>query len=242
MSLPEDITRFLNVMAETERTKPVSGAKKAMLSFVTISRQAGAGGHTLAQTLIRRMAQETDPLFQSWQICDQQLCEMLLQDGHLNVSLQSLLAEEYRSQIQELVGELFSKQPSQYLIMREMFETIRSLAAIGKVIIVGRGGSQVTKKLETGVHVRLAAPETVRVQRMMRLLGQSEAEARAAVYKQDQDRARLLKSFFQLDINDPLLYDAVWNTSTVPFEVIAEAIVSLIKHRIGLQDPTQAPG
>ena len=50
--------------------------------------------------------------------------------------------------------------------------------------------------------------------------------------KQDHDRLRLIKSFFAADIDDPLLYDAVWNTGTVPVEAIAEAVVSIIKHRL----------
>ena len=50
--------------------------------------------------------------------------------------------------------------------------------------------------------------------------------------KQDHDRARLLKSYFQVDIDDPLQYDVVWNTGAVSFDVIAEPIIGLIKQRV----------
>jgi cytidylate kinase len=172
-------------------------------------------------------------LFQGWQVCDQRLCEMLVQDSKLQVSMQSLLAEEYHSQIQTFIAGLLGGQADQNLVMRKLFETIRSLARVGKVIIVGRAGSQVTRELPLGVHVRLVAPETLRIRRMSQLLGKSGDEAKRATHQQDSDRARLLKSFFYADIDDPLLYDCVWNTGLAPFEAIAEAIIALLKQRVG---------
>ncbi len=232
MTSAVDIQRFLDAMSEVERSW-TQGATRGSLPFITISRQSGAGGHSLSDTLIRLMEQEKDKeLFQGWQIFDQRLCEILAQDSKLEVSMQSLLSEEYRSQIQEFVLGLFGRQSDQYLVAKKMFETIRSLATVGKVIIVGRGGSQVTRKLELGVHVRLAAPETLRIQHMMKRLHQSEEEARRMVHKQDEDRARLLKSHFQVNIDDPLLYDVTWNTGTVAFDAVAEAIVVLVKQRM----------
>jgi cytidylate kinase len=228
-----DITRFLEALSRVEQIEslPHGGPRRA-LPFVTISRQAGAGGHTLADTLLKLMAQQEDTaLFQGWQILDQQLCGILLQDDRLDVSMQSLLSEEYRSQVRDFVRGLLA-QPDQHVAIRRMFEVIRSLASVGKVIIVGRAGSHVTKRLELGVHTRLVAPEYLRIRRMMKLLNQDEDEARRTVRRQDSDRARLLKSYFQVDIDDPLQYDVVWNTGGASFAVIANSIISLIKQRV----------
>lgn len=233
MNQPDDIKKFMDAMFKVERGKPVRRGSSRALPFVTISRAAGAGGHTLAETLAKVMEQEQDTgLFRGWQVLDRTLCEILLQDSGLDVSMRSLLAEEYRSQIQEFVLGLFGHGTDQYLVIKKMFETIRSLATVGKVIIVGRGGSQAARKLELGVHVRLVAPEPLRVQRMVQLLGRSEEETKRIIHKQDQDRARLLKSHFRADIDDPLLYDAVYNTGVVSFEAIAHAIIAIIKQRV----------
>jgi cytidylate kinase len=233
MNPTTDITRFLDALSRAEQIESLPhGGPRGALPFVTISRQGGAGGHTLAETLIKLMErQENKTLFQGWQILDRQLCELLLQDNRLDVSMQSLLSEEYRSQVREFVRGLLG-QPDQHVAIRKMFEIIRSLASVGKVIIVGRGGSHVTKQLELGVHVRLVAPEYLRIRRMMKLLNQDEDEARRMVRKQDSDRARLLKSYFQVDIDDPLQYHVVWNTGGASFEVIAESIIGLVKQRV----------
>ncbi len=232
MTTSDDVKRFLMAISDPAGSQFLRSGKKRAVPFVTISRQTGAGGHTLAETLLKVMEREAETgLFRGWQICDQQLCEKLCQDAHLTVSMQSLLSEEYRSQIEQFIFGLFGTQTDQYLVIKKLFETIRAMAVLGKVIIVGRGGSQVTKGLDQGVHVRLAAPEPIRVRRMQKLLGQSEEAARQTVHKQDRDRARLVKTYFHADIDDPLLYDVTWNTGAASFEAIAEAIVSVIKHR-----------
>ena len=58
-----------------------------------------------------------------------------------------------------------------------------------------------------------------------------ERKAAELMGKADNGRARLLKRHFRVDIDDPLLYDAVWNTGVVSFEAIAESIVALLKER-----------
>ena len=241
MNPSTDITRFLDALSKAEHIETLPhGGPRGTAPFVTISRQAGAGGHSLAEALLRLMERQEDKsLFQGWQILDQQLCEILLQDSFLDVSLQSLLSEEYRSQVREFVRSLLGQQ-DQHLAIRKMFEVIRSVAAVGKVIIVGRAGSHITKRLELGVHARLVAPEPLRVRRMMKLLNQDEEESRKVVRKQDHDRIRLLKAYFQVDIDDPLQYDVIWNTGAVSFEVIAESIIGLIRQR--LQDWRLAAG
>jgi cytidylate kinase len=233
MSSTNDVRRFLDAITEAERYLSYQGSERRALPFITISRQAGAGGHTLAEALLRVMEHKQDTsLFGGWQICDQQLCEMFSQDPRLAASMQSLLTEEYRSQIEQFITSLLGTQTDQNLVYKEMFEMIRWLASVGKFIIVGRGGSQVTRGIGLGVHVRLVAPESIRVQRMKMRLGKSEEEALQIVHKQDRERARLVRTYFHADIDDPLLYDVTWNTSTVAFEAIAEAIVCIIKERV----------
>ncbi len=234
MNPTTDITRFLDALSRAEEAETThhGGVFRGRLPFVTLSRQAGAGGHSLAEVLLKLLQKQEDPqIFHGWQILDQQLCDILLQDQRLDVSMQSLLSEEYRSQMRDFVRSVLGQQ-DQHATIRRMFEVIRSLAAVGKVIIVGRGGTQVTKRLELGVHMRLVAPEHQRVRRMMKLLNQDEDAARRSMRKQDHDRVRLLKSYFQIDIDDPLQYDAIWNTGGVSFEVIAESIVALLRQRV----------
>lgn len=226
----EDIQGFLDAVAYRE-VHPRPPGRRAYHPFVTISRQTGAGGHTLARVLLQEMRKEDDPLFQGWQMFDRELAEKLLEDPKLHVSMQSLLTEEYPSEIEDVIFSLLGDETPRYVVVKKLFEAIRTLATLGRVIIVGRAGMCVTKGMPDGIHLRLVASEATRVKRMMGLLQVGEKEARETVYKQDRDRARLVRDYFSRDIHDPLLYDATWNTDTVSFEAIAASVIALIKLR-----------
>ena len=233
-----DIRGFLDAVAYRE-AHPRPPGRSAYRPFVTVSRQTGAGGHTLARVLLQAMDKEDDPLFQGWQVFDRELCEKLMEDPKLRVSTQSLLTEEYRSEIEDTIFSILGGETPRYAVVKKLFETIRTFATLGRVIIVGRAGMCVTRGLPDGVHLRLVASEATRVKRMMGLLQVSEKEARETVYKQDRDRARLVRDHFSRDIHDPLLYDVTWNTETVSFEAIAAPVIALIKHQAHAE-PTAA--
>jgi cytidylate kinase len=198
--------------------------------FITISREAGAGAHTLAHALLERFERENAPLFRGWQIIDRDLCERVAGDYNLRASVQSLVGEEYRSQIEDAILTMLGQTPRD-VVMRRIFETIRTLGSVGKVIIVGRCGMCVTRDLPGALHLRLVASESSRTARMMRLLKIPQARAKQVVENHDRDRARLVSRYFMRSIDDPLLYDAIWNTDATPIAAIAEAAVALLRYR-----------
>ena len=201
--------------------------------FVTISREAGAGGHRLAETLLKQMqAHERIPLFRGWQMMDQALCRGILENPKLKVSLDAVLTEDLHSEVEDIVNSLLGGFTPQAQVMIEVFKTIRTLATFGKVIIVGHGGVCLTRELPNGIHVRLVAALPNRVRRISELFHLSEREAQEMVEKSDRSRARLLKTHFSKDIDDPLLYDVTWNTDSVSMEEISSYIVDLIESRV----------
>lgn len=232
MSELEKVRSFLDSMTYREEREGREAAAKGIYPFVTISRQTGAGGHTLAEALVAEMEKERGhSLFAGWQILDQELCKKIAEDPELKISMASLLSEEYRSEIEDMIDELTGLWSPQYKIIRKMFEMIRAFATFGKVIIVGRGGSCLTRGLPLGIHVRLVASLPSRIQRMMRLLNLPEKKAREVVGEQDRSRRKLLKDYFNRDIEDPLLYDVIWNTDTVPIPEIARTLVGLVREK-----------
>ena len=232
MSTVTDFEAYLSAMAKASYQQPHTTVANAGLPFVTISRQAGAGGKTLAQALLQAMATEQDSdLFQGWQIFDRQLCEELFKRKHLQDSLQSLLGEQYHTKVSEFVlGLLGQHTPQDTVIMRQS-EIIRSLATVGKVIIVGRAASQATKGLTEGINMRLVAPDSNRIKRIMAMYDKNEKDAQKIIQEQDEARARLLKDHYQVAIDDPLLYDVTWNTGAVSVEAIAMATIAAIKQQ-----------
>lgn len=230
MSPVNPIERFLHGHAYGPKG---SGDPSSMVRpFVTISRQAGAGGHSLANVLINRFHEQPDKeLFGDWEMFDQKLVAMVADDPGLRVSVEALLDEEYRRATDDFFRQLFTATTHQDIVMDRVFRLVRVLAEVGKAVIVGRAGSEVTRGLGPSVAVRLVAPEETRVEWMMKIHDVDEKKATDLIDKSDNGRARLLKRHFRVDIDDPLLYDAVFNTATVSFENISDAIISMLRER-----------
>lgn len=202
------------------------------LPFITISRQAGAGGHLLSYIILTELLKcRGADVFQGWHVFDKALCEAVAGNPTIQADMESLVAEEYRSEFRDFIESLFTGQSKQYVINKMTFKVVRILALIGKVIIVGRGGSLVTADMPQGIHIRLVAPEAQRIVWMMKRFKLRKEQARETVAKQDADRRKLIKLFFHRDIADPLLYDVVWNTGRTDLDMIARNAIDLIRQR-----------
>lgn len=197
--------------------------------FVTISRQSGAGGHTLAREIIRRQEKRLSAeLAEGWELFDQKLCALIAQDEKIGISFDSLVEEEYRSEISQTIHEMIHQKASRYIVYKRMFEVVRLLATLGKCVVVGRGGMCVTGDMAMGVNIRLVASPETRLKRMLAVTEQDESSTEKIMKQQDRDRARLIRDFFGKDINDPTLYDAVLNTDRFTVEELADIVIEMM--------------
>jgi cytidylate kinase len=227
------LVSFVDSLHYHEKLGPPTDPKKGRFPFVTISRQAGAGGQALGTLLGEKIQQlYQEPLFQGWHLCNQELCRMIVQDDPaLKSSVESLRRTEYHSQAEDMLSQLIYGGSSQDLVIKKMFHLMRTFALHGKVIFVGRGSNFLTHDLPLGIHVRLEAPIESRVRRMMQSLGLSEKKAREEIAEKDKAKAELVKTFFHKDLRDPLLFDVLWNTDRVPLEEIAKILIGMIRDK-----------
>ena len=229
MERSELVLRFLG--SQTFE-KPDSLAKPGERAFVTISRQAGTGGRSLAAALLEEFVRRGVPALSGWQWVDREVCESLAADPRLHVSLSALLDERHRGRLEDYLLQVISGAAPQIMLHRALFATMRSLASVGKVVIVGRAGVCATRGLPGGAHVRLIGSRGARIERVGQRFGWGQAQAERWVYEQDRARAAVVKEYFAHDIQDPLLYDAVINTDTVPVPAAAAAIAELVLARV----------
>lgn len=227
-----ELDKLTQYLAGMSYTKPSRDKKPAALyPFIAISRQTGAGGHSLAEAVLREMEKRKDPLFQGWQMFDEEICRRIADNPKLKVLMDSLLAEKFLTGIEDFLAYAIADVSPQDKVIREMFQMLRDVALRGKSIIVGRGATSLMRRHPRGVFVRLIAPLDDRTDRIMERLKISREAALKHIEAQDADRARLVKRCFKQDINDPLLYDCVWNTQSVPIEVAARAVILLVEQR-----------
>jgi hypothetical protein len=169
----------------SDRSAPISSSVR----FVTISRQAGAGGKSLREELakaINRLKPEGD----DWCGWDKELVNKVAEDHHIGSKFIEALEDADHRWFSEFIAALSSgDDPSDLKVYRRVAMTIRALAGAGRAVIVGRGGVFVMAGLPGGVHARLVAPVDFRVRRMAERLQVSLEEAAAKVGHIDRNRS-----------------------------------------------------
>jgi len=196
--------------------------------FITISRQAGAGAETVARLLAEKLNAQGPKDAQPWTVFDKNLITKVLDDQNMPQEIARHVQEDKDTTLKALVGELLGLHPSMWTIFHHTSDTILKLARIGRCIIVGRGGNIITAKLKGGLHVRLVAPESVRLAHLKSHFKMEDKAAGKYLHDEDAGRRRYLKSNFEKDIDDPLLYDAVLNTATLGFDRTADILAGMI--------------
>lgn len=224
------VSHYLSGMAESI-TRQTQDTAARQFAFITISRETGAGGRTLARELVRQINATGGNEGGGWAVFDAAMCQSILDDPRLGSMLNDLLDERYRNAVKEFVHTLIG-EPAQDLGYARLAEVQRQVAKLGKVVFVGRGAACVTRDLPLGVHVRLVAPMRARQNRMANLLGVDVADATREIERSDRERQRLMKQHFATDAADPENYDVTWNTSRVPFEHVAQSVLALVRARI----------
>lgn len=236
MSTVLEVERFISGK-KGEVTPGAADTRHApgVLPFVTVSRQTGAGGRLLAEELLRQLSEDTsgDPRLQNWRIFDRSMCEIILKDDNLVNSMNELLDEDYHSQIQEFLLGLAGRRGMQNAAYPRLAHLLRTVASVGRVVIIGYGGFQATRELAGGIDVRLIAPLPLRVSRMAKVLGKTETDTEHLIQKRDEERRRVLRTHYMVDSNEPELYDMVFNTQHLSPKAIAKILVSMIKHPQG---------
>jgi cytidylate kinase len=191
---------------------------------VTISRQTGAGGTSVARELAGLLQARQPGKTCPWTVFDRNLVEKVLEDHHLPSRLAQFMPEDKVSAIADAVEEVLGLHPPSWKLVHQTTETILQLAELGNVILVGRGANVITAKTPHVFHVRLVGSLERRLERVQARHRISREAARKFIRKEDAGRRRYLQRHFGKDVDDPLLYHLVINTDWVPVEQAAELI------------------
>lgn len=209
----------------------VLGTGQHVRPTLTISRQAGSGGRTIADKAALLLDARDKQSQCPWTVFDRNLVERVLADHNLPARIAEFMRREVSSEINAGVREILGVQPSQWTLVHYTTDTLLRLARMGGVILIGRAGSVVTRTLRNCFHVRLVAPLEKRVRHAAEFYHLNESEAYELVEREDRERQRYLKKYFAEDIDNPLLYHLVINTEMVGFDAAAELIANTMEKR-----------
>jgi cytidylate kinase len=215
---------FINCQLQAAGSRCGSAKEIMPWRAITISRQAGSGGHAIAEKLLEYLPLQTSGVVRRWMIFDRNLVEKVLEDHNLPGRLAKFMPEDRISGVSDTMDELFGLHPASWILVRKISETILHLAEMGNVIVIGRGANVITSKLSHIFHVRLVGSLENRVKHLQEVNRVSAREAARLAERDDLGRRRYLKQYFDKNIDDPLLYHLVINTDLIAYEDAARMI------------------
>jgi CMP/dCMP kinase len=216
--------------------------KEPSMPVVTISRQFGAGGSSVAEIVARDLKAE---------VVDKKLIEEVAR--RLDVSTADVEAETERPDrlLERLVRSFATLEPAmgagwtppfpdpwfdpRKAIVQLTQQVIREVADSGNVVIVGRGAGFLLKDRPDVFRVFLRAPEDVRIGVLMGRFRWDEGEARRRMHETDANRAAYTRQLYKHDWCDPDGYDLIVNTGRLTYRTAAEIILR------GVRQPVVAP-
>jgi cytidylate kinase len=203
-----------------------------VLPFVTISRQAGAGGTTLAQRLVERLNAADPDAERPWTCWDRELVERVAGDHHISQALIDSLEDVHRTWLEDFFAGLSfddaAEQPDELVVYHRVAATVRALAQHGRVVVVGRGGVCITRSMPGGVHVRLVAPQKHRVAFMMRKFNVSQDVAAEQVRQLDRNRELFYRRYWPTHPLAAEMFTVTLNTADLAENQLVECLLPLI--------------
>jgi hypothetical protein len=219
---------FLN--CEIKPAARMAARRETRFHAVTISRATGCGAYSIAEHLAARLTKTDPKLPCPWTVFDGNLIEKVLEDHNESPRLAARFPEDRLGEVEDSMDELFGLRPTPSTVVEQTSETILKLCALGNVIIIGRGGNMVARRLPDVLHVRLVGSVEARVRRLAENRGMTPKSALVEIEKADAGRKRYLKRYFGANIDDPSLYHLVLNTDLLGSEAAAEIITTAVLH------------
>ncbi len=205
---------------------------------ITIAREEGAGGLTVASNLAEYLQKRVSS-HDVWTVFSQRLVAKVLEDHHLDKRAADFMKEGHKGVVTDAVEELLGLHPSNWTFVQRTNATILRLAQEGNVILVGRGANVVTSKLQTVFHVYLVGTFEKRIEQAQIVFNLDRKSAVNYIKKKDEARRRYLKDNFDKDIDDPLLYHIIINTDLVRHDEAARLIGDEVIRRFKLDSPVK---
>jgi len=204
--------------------------------LITISRQYGAGGSEVARLIALGLG---------WSVVDNELIDLVAQRAGLSpadvarqdervpsfaerlIRTLAIPSQEYAVP-QEFTAPELAGEPktSEQNLLRITEAVVKELAAVGRVVLVGRAAPAVIGREIRAIHVKIVASRAVRVRYAE---AADRLDARAAEKRVDQldaQRGRYHRENYGRDWDDPSHYHMILNTGLLGYERAAELVVA----------------
>jgi cytidylate kinase len=204
--------------------------------LITITRQFASGGSEIAQRVARELA---------WTVIDNEFVDEVARRAGLPAQEVARREERAPGLLERLARtlaiaspELFITGPSvpqaerdEATIVRMTERIILEAAALGRVVLVGRGAQAVLSHRPDALHVFVVASPAWRRRLAMERLGVSPGDAAKLIDETEHRRDQYVKRYYQRQRDDPTCYDLAVNSERLGFDGGAALVVAEARRR-----------
>jgi cytidylate kinase len=203
--------------------------------LITISRQFGAGGSEVARRVAAALA---------WRLVDNDLVEQVAARTGLPAERVAEREERVPTFVERLARTLAAATPDVFPppdsactvvdmpeaeLVRITEAVVTDIAALGRVVFVGRAAPVVLAREADALHVKLVAPRPFRIQVAAARLCCDAARAAAVLDQTDRMRARYIREYYRRDWEDPINFHMVLNTCLLGFDGATDVVVGRVR-------------
>jgi cytidylate kinase len=187
------------------------------MAVVTISSEMGSGAPEIGALLAKRLG---------YRLVDREVITEAARRYDLREAKLADLDERKPSLFQR-----FDVETRRYILGTHA--ALCEFAEGDNVVLMGRGGQWLLRTIPHVLRVRVVAPFEDRVDRLARRAGR-DTPPRALVdlvRRDDAGRAGRTRYLYDVDIDDPALYDVVINTATLTVESAVDLLAALLRRQ-----------
>jgi len=201
------------------------------MAVITISRQFGAGGKTLAKMVADRLGYE---------FADSEIIAKVAEMANVSTHWVETVENEAGGRLSRFVSRMVSKPLVDRILKDErgyideeiyldyLVLIIAQMADEGNVVILGRGSQYILDDHPDAYHVLLIDRFENRVEFMQSNYGLSRSQAVSTVTSEDKRRRNLYQKFGKTDFDDPFLYHLVLNMSRIDLAHACRLVLDLL--------------
>lgn len=206
------------------------------MAIITISRQLGAGEVEFTNKLTDVLGY---PLYDD-RLIQQVAAELEVHTGVVRAVDERLQPSAIQSVLARLTGgRVRGQAPATReeggvrpeIVRTALRSVVREIARRDNAIIVGRGAGIILSDLRGVLKLRLVAPLEFRARNHARTIGMNLGEAEAEVQRTDGERRNYIRRMFNVDWDEPTLYDIVMNMARTESDAAVRIVSNIMAEK-----------
>ena len=200
------------------------------MAVITISRQFGAGGITLGESVAEKLG---------YAFYHDNIIEMIAERAKVSKEGVAAIENESSGRLMNIISGIVPKSlvetifdtSKEYMEKNEyinlLSKIMKKIASEGNAVVVGRAGQHFLQDQESVYHVLIVADQKDRVKFMQKHYDLSPDKALEAVKKEDYRRKILFRILGINNYDQPDIYHLVLNMSKIDLQLACELICEL---------------